>query len=338
VDIRRLDPSDSAALGDWYAAMRAAQAADRRLPLIVSRQALAGSLRTNDDNPSYDRRCFGAWDGPACLGTALIELPREQNRHLAEVEVSVPPEYRGRGVGAALCDHALAVARAEGRSLIGTELAVPEGMTLRDSPGGRFALSKGCESKHTELRLVRELPLPESLLAELADAAAERSAGYRAVSWTGLPPREWLATLAEMCTLMERDVPVGEVNREPVAYTPERVEVIRRRLLDAGYGLVTTVVLDAAGSPCAYTELLVGGPDGEDVLQDDTFVLREHRGHRLGTVAKTTNLRLLAAEHPRARRVHTYTAPENDAMYAVNARFGFRAVETMHEIELALDE
>ena len=65
-------------------------------------------------------------------------------------------------------------------------------------------------------------------------------------------------------------------------------------------------------------------------------MLRAHRGHRLGTLAKVANMRQLAAVHPGVRHLHSWTADGNDAMLATNARFGFRAVEAMHVLEADL--
>jgi RimJ/RimL family protein N-acetyltransferase len=65
-------------------------------------------------------------------------------------------------------------------------------------------------------------------------------------------------------------------------------------------------------------------------------VLRSYRGRGLGTLAKIANLRLLARHFPQARHVHTWTAELNDAMHTVNARLGFRPMETTHELELEL--
>jgi RimJ/RimL family protein N-acetyltransferase len=134
---------------------------------------------------------------------------------------------------------------------------------------------------------------------------------------------------------MAADVPTGETEREPAVYDAERVLRAQRRNVEQGYRLVTTLVVDPAGEPAGYTLMYVTA-DGVNVLQDDTFVLAAHRGRRLGTRAKVANLRALAAGHPDARHVHTWTAEVNDAMQAVNARFGFRSVETMHEMEATL--
>ncbi len=77
----------------------------------------------------------------------------------------------------------------------------------------------------------------------------------------------------------------------------------------------------------------------EHAHQDDTLVLRAHRGHRLGSRLKVANLRQLerlpVSDIAARRWLHTYTAQGNAPMQAVNARFGFRRVEVAHEFERA---
>lgn len=68
-------------------------------------------------------------------------------------------------------------------------------------------------------------------------------------------------------------------------------------------------------------------------MQDDTYVLAAHRGHRLGGLLKATNLSLLQSDVGGARHVHTWTDEQNSPMQAINARFGFARVETMHEVQ-----
>jgi GNAT superfamily N-acetyltransferase len=325
VDIRQLDPFDEAATASWYAAMRAGAEAGRTTPMTVSRSALATSLRTNADNPYADRRAFAAWDGERCLGTVMVDLPRVENRHLAEMDVIVSPPYRRRGVGDALYAYALDVIRSAGRTTVIGEINVAPGGTLADSAGGAFAVRYGYASRHVEHRLMLDLPVPVERFTGVD--------GYRTVSWLGLPPAEYLDAFADMHTLMDRDVPSGDLDLEPTVYDGARILAGEGRLIEQGWDLVTTMVLDAAGGPAGYTAMY---RMGEHVLQGDTFVLRAHRGHRLGALAKATNLRRLAGQHPDARHVHTWTAEVNGAMRAINDRFGFRDVETLHEVELSL--
>jgi RimJ/RimL family protein N-acetyltransferase len=208
--------------------------------------------------------------------------------------------------------------------------------TLTASPGGRFALACGFSPRHTELRLMLDVPVPEERLRALAETAARRAGEYRLAGWTGLPPHHLLEHFAHLHTLMAADVPRGELSRELVSYDAARVLRSQERLIEQGYGLITTLISDQDTGPAGYTTMFVTGGENPEALQDNTFVVRSHRGRGLATLAKLSNLRQLAQHPPQAPHVHTWTAEVNDTMHAVNKRLGFRPVETMYELELDL--
>jgi GNAT superfamily N-acetyltransferase len=81
-----------------------------------------------------------------------------------------------------------------------------------------------------------------------------------------------------------------------------------------------------------YSMLLV--PHGADHgWQDDTLVMPEHRGHRLGAALKSANY---AGLPDRICSVHTWSAPTNTAMHHTNTALGFRVVEHMYEVEAGI--
>lgn len=81
-----------------------------------------------------------------------------------------------------------------------------------------------------------------------------------------------------------------------------------------------------------YSLLLV--PHGADYAwQDDTLVMPEHRGHRLGAALKSVNY---AGLPDHIGQVHTWTAPTNTAMHHTNTALGFRIVEHLHEVEAVI--
>jgi hypothetical protein len=59
----------------------------------------------------------------------------------------------------------------------------------------------------------------------------------------------------------------------------------------------------------------------------------EHRGHRLGTALKLATLEIVQRDHPERRTFHTWTDPDNHAMYRTNTDFGYSPVERMHEVQ-----
>ncbi len=327
--IERLITFTGATADAWYDAFRAGAAEGRYAPLITPRAGQLTSLASDGTNPNRHREAWGAWEGGACLGALLVEWPRLENRHLAEVEVDVPPAHRGRGIGSALWETGRGQARAAGRTTLAVEVNVAGG-TLEDWPGGRFALARGYRAGHAESRLVLDLPLSDSRLAGLDMPVP----CYRASSFDGPLPSEWWGPLADLVNGMTTDVPIGELDLEAARWDAARVGENQHRMCALGYALVTTLVFDHSGDAVAYTQVLVSG---DDVHQEDTYVRPADRGHRLGALAKARNLRALAASHPGARHLHTWTAQVNDPMRRINESFGFRPVETMYVLEARLD-
>jgi hypothetical protein len=58
--------------------------------------------------------------------------------------------------------------------------------------------------------------------------------------------------------------------------------------------------------------------------QEDTIVVPEPRGHRLGTLVKVANLDLARAQRPELRVIDTCNADSNPYMVRINEAMGFR--------------
>ena len=90
--------------------------------------------------------------------------------------------------------------------------------------------------------------------------------------------------------------------------------------------LVTVALHAPSGRLVAINELSVSNDRSRPVGQEDTLVLQEHRGHRLGMLVKVANLQELAKIAPGAPLVFTFNAEENRPMLDVNEAVGYRAV------------
>ena len=107
--------------------------------------------------------------------------------------------------------------------------------------------------------------------------------------------------------------------------TAARVRTYEQGIRDAGHGYVVIAAIhrqsaELAGLTMVEYDLERAAP----LFQEDTLVLRAHRGHRLGLLIKCEMIRLLATTRPGARRVHTWNAEENAHMLAINVALGFR--------------
>lgn len=322
VEAREVDPQDEAGLSAWYAALRAGATAGRAAPLIATYGSMAVSFR--QPGPRVRRLPVAAVDGDRTVGALLLDLPQTENLSIAHVEIAVPPAERGRGVGAALWEWTRQRAAAAGRTVLQSEIHVPAGETVETWPGARFAAARGFTSRHVEDHLVLDLPAATPPLAV--------PGGYELVTWAGPCPPERVDDLAAMRTAMARDVPAGEMIREPPAWDADQVRTAEERMARSYLSLVA-MLRSAAGEPSGYTNILLPRDEPDDAFQDDTFVATAHRRRGLATVLKTANLAQLH-QHA-ACRLHTWTAPDNAPMQATNARFGFGAVERTHTYELS---
>ena len=191
-------------------------------------------------------------------------------------------------------------------------------MGIRD-----VASALGYEGDWIELVFVLDLPLPEAKLNELERWAREKSGGYEAVTWMGLPPLEWREAYSLIHVLKELDYPPEA--REAWTWTADLLEASLRGEGLRGYQPIITLVMDATGAPVATSRLSVREPPHTWAVQEVTAVLDTHRGHRLSALAKVGNLRRLGREFPQTRSLHAEVAVEDEATWAINDRFGFRA-------------
>ena len=318
MEIQQLDVHDDAMTRAFHDVEQAVARHDRPHAVTRTYDALLNTWR----NPSAYRRYLplvAVHDG-SVVGSADLGLSLQDNTHLADLEISVLPPFRRRGVGRALHEAASRLRVAEGRtSACGEVYAVP-GV---DSPGLAFATDLGYRSMHAEDHLL--LPLP-------ATPPAVDPVGYDVVTWRDRCPDEYVDAYCEMRTRMNHDVPVGELDLERVDMTVERLRVGEERTGRSYSSIVAAARRRVDGVFGGYS-LTYLGHGTDHAIQDDTHVMPEHRGRHLGTALKGATLRIVLAEHPERVAIHTWTDPDNHAMYRTNTAFGYRAVERMHEMQ-----
>ena len=333
MEIREVSPAHPAEFARWHTALVAGAVDGRAGATVSSLTELTDSLAV--PSPVKRRSAVAAFAGEECVAAMLFELPLQSDLDTVLLELAVPPRCRNRGVGAAMWDWAEQRAREAGRTIFQTEVFVPAGHTADTWPGARFATARGFVSANVEDHLLVDLPYDEGRLAAV-ETGRGRSDGYRVTSWAGRCPDEFVEAWADLHTAMSADVPTGQLARDLVVHTVEGVRLNESRMAKNWIAL-NALALSEGGEPVGYSTLFLPRTQPEHAYQDDTLVLRAHRGRGLGARLKVANLRRLAglpgADVARRRWLHTYTAQDNAPMQAVNARFGFRAVEEMHEFE-----
>ncbi|WP_439592509.1 GNAT family N-acetyltransferase [Microbacterium sp.] len=276
-------------------------------------------------------------------GRAMMWLPLETGSRRAQVRVEVLPEFRRRGAGRHGLDFLVQEAVRRGRVILqgwtehpvlgepehaqppGAMItartgfgAVPDDATARLAARAGFALEQ--VYRISTLHLDGDLAVLDPLLEE-AEAASD---GYRYVSWTAPAPEEWVADYAWMKSRMSTDAPAGDSVLDEEEWDAARVRALEKMYADSGMTLIVGAAQHvASGRLVAFTELVSFRQEGKPIEQNDTLVLAEHRGHRLGALVKIHTLRLGRESFPEGHRIVTGNAEENRPMLAVNEAMGF---------------
>ena len=344
VRVTEVDPTASDQLLAWNALLRDGFNAGREAAWWASGETTLARF----ENPRPGRHSVlltASLDGRPAGAAGAEADPGEP----AEVEISVLPQYRRRGVGRAL-------SRAVRERLTGRAEAA-QAETYSEA-GVEFGRALGMQVGNTEQRLLLDLPVDlQKLRAKHGRARGDRAPGDRArgvevQSWVGACPEEVLEDWTRLSMQMEADVPMGDLTRPAPRTDLDSLRLDERRMEEQGWLLVRSIAqLD--GVSVGYTQMFLSRHDPEIITQDDTLVDRAHRGHGVGRALKLANLEnlstaLLEAVVPaghesaalrseplaaRARWIQTYTDLGNAPMLALNRAFGFRNADLLAILE-----
>ncbi len=285
------------------------------------------------------KRAFVAKMDGTMVGRAILDLPVADDARSAWLTAEVLPDFRGKGVGAALFERIERLALESGRTVLqaqamhstaegGERLPSPTGfgdLPMAD-PGVRFLLRRGYRLEQVERISVLSLPVDRAALQRMVTGGAARATPeYRLVLWTGRTPAERVDDLLTLHTRMSVDAPFAGLDIDEDPWTAARLDEHEAAFETTGQRALTAAVEHVAGkSLVGYSVLIVQDDRSRPVRQDDTLVLIGHRGHGLGMLMKAANLLALADLTPTPPLVVTGNAEENRHMLEINEALGFR--------------
>lgn len=263
-----------------------------------------------------------AKDGGRVIGAAGVvmeDLEGRQNDAYVDFVV-VEPEARRHGVGTALLDAAVDLARRHGRKrLSGESLA-------GDEAGEAFARHHGAEPELLEQQnRALTAGIDRDLLRGWVRRAAESASDYSLVRIDGSCPDDLLAAFARLNAVMNT-APSGP-NLQDLVLSPDDVAESQRAFEEQGYTRWTVIVRHApSGDLAGYTELMLSPFRPWLAFQWDTGVDPLHRNLGLGRWMKAANALRLIEERPQVEQIETWNAGSNAAMLTINRAMGFRTV------------
>jgi len=249
-------------------------------------------------------------------------MPKWDNRHFAEVNVTVDPECRRRGLGRELFEIGLRKVRDAGRTVVYSDCATgTAGEPFLEAMG----LTKASEYANRGQDL---LTLDLAQLEKGLAAAMSKADGYELVRMPDRVPDEFMDQVVRM-TAAINDAPLDDLKMDDEVFSADRIRAFEAAHAAYGRRMYRLVAREkATGDFAGHTIVAVLADQPWHGRQYDTSVLRAHRGHRLGYALKAAMLLWLREEEPQLRQVYTWNAASNAHMIAVNEELGYRVVAT----------
>jgi len=263
-------------------------------------------------------------------GNYVIYLT-EENKHLAQFDISILPENRRQGLGRQLLQLIAGAAQKDHRRLLMTSTVdrIPAGMAFMT----RIQAKKGLEA-HTNQLKISDLrtDLVEDWLAKSQKNLAEFELGF----WDGAYPEEELEAISDLIDLTNQQ-PLGELDIEDMHMTSEQLRQMENNIFARGNQRWTYFIRNrVTGKFAGYTETIWNPNRPEILRQDMTGVFPEYRNKGLGRWLKAAMLEKVINDRPQVKYIRTGNADSNAAMLRINTQMGFKPymADTLWQVDL----
>ncbi|WP_285662187.1 GNAT family N-acetyltransferase [Actinorhabdospora filicis] len=331
MEFELVDPADPVRFDEYIALLTAVKTADHPedAHIPVSRVEELAGMRY-----PWPGELIEYWqvllDGEL-VGSYDIGFPQLENLRTAWTGGQVHPDHRRKGIGRRMWAHALERAAAHGRSVIGSGAhRGVEGGPPRDGAGLAFLAAMGMGEKLDEAhrRVVLSTVDQADLDAMLAEAWTH-AGGYRLRRWINHAPEDLVDGLAYLDGRLLQDAPMGDLDIEPEKVDRDRFRegesMLDRRMRTRFHAALQH---EETGAVAAWTTFNTELEYRERAHVGVTIVDPDHRGKRLGTIAKIELQNWARLVEPAIVEIDTWNAESNAYMISINERMGYRLVES----------
>ena len=320
MEMVKIDPHDQRDFPLWFAVVDAAERL--RDPFDTGWRPEEWRAFAADDADGQRVELFNFLEGDEVVAAAAIFFSLHEMPERARLEFFVHPAVRRRGHGTEALRQCEAYIVSQGRTQC--LVTVREGSyEVATAPNRTFAPAHGYTLADDGRRRDLTWPRPDGELSRLRESALAYAQGYEIFTYLAPTDAIWLDDRARLMGFMPADMPTIDLETTPSVFDGERLLAHEAMVQEMGRQLLVAVALSwKTGRLVGFSELTVSRVAPQIARQWDTFVERDHRGHRLGLLMKVANLYQLATLGLDVRTISTFNSLLNEPMVAVNDALG----------------
>lgn len=332
ITVRRLHPTspEDVRLGADFEMAAIEQSLGAREVRTVDQHAVVMTPTKYWDILIHGAFIIDASGAEVLAGVLEVNVPLNENLDMIHFNLEVLEQYRGRGIASRLVDELETLRRQIDRprlTVYGTETNVDQDLSDPKLPINKITARLGLTQRNVAVARVLDLPMRTDVLDAMEADAAAYLGDYTIEVWHGHPPQEHWLRYGALLTQLDLDEPDEEVELEPQYYDEARLQTAFDRQDRTGIVPIIAVAVAPDGSLVGHSELQYRDNPGTTLVwQENTLVMPEHRGHRLGLALKAATHRVISTQAPQLRTELTWNSHVNDQMISINEKMGYRVL------------
>lgn len=270
------------------------------------------------------------------IGYLNLYIPKQENKDTLYSSIYLIPQWRGKGIGSMLIEALVKVAEKIALPKMIIDALLPsEEADERRLIAEHLAQKLGLQKESVDKVSVVKVPLAIDLVEDLNLEVDEALGKYRLLMWEDSIPEDYLEQFVNLLNEFEAEIPREASSQEKITYTPERIREIEANLLKSNRHFIISAALSPSGKIVGMSKMVYRDNGSTLASQEQTFVLADHRGHRLGLGMKLATHRMVHELAPDIAYISTYNNHTNDTMLKINQRLGY--FESSECIEYCVD-